>query len=128
MLLMNYFIEGVPPIDTWAPEDVRRHIQFQQDLGAELVASGEFVDGQGLAWPDTAKFVRSDGVSTPVIVDGPFAESKEFLAGYWIVDVDRPERAYEIAAKVSSAPGPGGAPMITPVEVRQVMCAPPVDA
>ena len=63
MLLMNYYVEGVPPIDEWAPEDVRRHIQFQQDLGAELVASGEFVDGQGLAWPDAAKLVRSDGVS-----------------------------------------------------------------
>ena len=83
MLLMNYYVEGVPPIDQWAPEDVRRHIQFQQDLGAELVASGELVDGQGLAWPDTAKLVRSDGVSAPVVTDGPFAESKEFLAGYW---------------------------------------------
>jgi len=124
MLLMNYFIEGVPPIDTWAPEDVRRHIQFQQDLGAELVASGEFVDGQGLAWPDTAKFVRSDGASTPVIVDGPFAESKEFLAGYWTVDVEDEARAIEIAATASAAPGPDGVPLQQVFEVRALMAAP----
>ncbi|WP_315095232.1 YciI family protein [uncultured Cellulomonas sp.] len=124
MLLMNYFVEGVPPIDQWAPEDVRRHIQFQHDLGAELVASGELVDGQGLAWPDTAKFVTSDGVSAPVITDGPFPESKEFLAGYWMVDVEDEARAVAIAAQASAAPGPGGAPMQQVFEVRALMEAP----
>ena len=68
---------------------------------------------------------RKDG--TPEVTDGPFAEAKEFLAGYWIVDVERPERAYEIAARASAAPGPGGAPMNMPIEVREVMSAPPVD-
>ncbi|KQS98755.1 hypothetical protein ASG23_13505 [Cellulomonas sp. Leaf395] len=124
MLLMNYYIEGVPPIDQWAPEDVRRHIQFQHDLGAELVASGEFVDGQGLAWPDAAKLVRSDGLSAPVVTDGPFAESKEFLAGYWTVDVEDEARAIEIAAKASSAPGPDGVPIQQVMQVRAVMEAP----
>jgi hypothetical protein len=124
MLMMNYYVEGVPPIDEWAPEDVRRHIRFQQDLGAELVATGELVDGQGLAWPATAKFVTSDGVSAPVVTDGPFAESKEFLAGYWLVDVDDEARAIEIAATASAAPGPDGVPMRQVFEVRALMEAP----
>ena len=63
----------------------------------------------------------------PPVTDGVFPESKEFLAGFWIVDVDSAQRAYEIAAKVSSAPGPGGTPLVIPVEVRQVMSAPPVE-
>jgi hypothetical protein len=62
-----------------------------------------------------------------MVTDGPFAETKEFLAGYWIVDCDSPERAYEIAARASAAPGPGGAPLNMRIEVRQVMSAPPVD-
>jgi len=126
MLLMNYFVEGVPPIDTWTPEDLQRHIQFQQDLGAALVASGEFVDGQGLAWPDSAKFVRSDGVAPPVITDGPFAETKEFLAGYWTVDVADEARAIAIAAQASAAPGPDGVPIQQVFEVRALMEAPDV--
>lgn len=124
MLLMSYYVEGVPPIDEWAPQDVQRHIQFQQELGAELLASGELVDAQGLAWPDAAKLVKSDGVSAPVITDGPFAETKEFLAGYWTVDVEDEARAIEIAAKASSAPGPGGVPTQQVMQVRAVMEAP----
>lgn len=124
MLMMSYYVEGVPPIDEWAPEDIQRHIRFQQDLGAELVATGELVDGQGLAWPATAKFVTSDGVSAPVVTDGPFAESKEFLAGYWLVDVEDEARAIAIAAQASAAPGPGGAPMKQVFEVRALMEAP----
>jgi hypothetical protein len=127
MLLMTYHVEGVPPVDTWAPEDVKRMIQFQHDLDASLVASGELVGAEGLAWPDQAKLVRSDGVQPPVITDGPFAESKEFLIGFWIVDVDSPERAYEIAARASAQPGPGGAPLGIPIEVRPVGVAPSFD-
>ena len=124
MLLMNYYVEGVPPIDEWAPEDVQRHIQFQRDLGAELLASGELVDAQGLGWPDAAKLVKSDGVSAPVVTDGPFAETKEFLAGYWLVDVDSIDRAVEIAARASAAPAQGGRPIKQRIEVREVMSAP----
>jgi hypothetical protein len=72
--------------------------------------------------------VRAGKHGAPAVTDGPFPESKEFLAGWWIVDVDRTERAYEIAAKVSAAPGPGGKPLLMPIEVRQVMSAPPVEA
>ena len=124
MLLMNYYVEGVPPIDQWAPEDVRRHIQFQQDLGAELLASGELVDGQGLAWPDAAKLVRSDGVSAPVVTDGPFAESKEFLAG--LLDGRRRGRGAGDRDRrpASAAPGPDGVPIQQVIEVRAVMEAP----
>ncbi|MCO7273763.1 MULTISPECIES: YciI family protein [Cellulosimicrobium] len=112
------------PIHEWAPEDVEAHIAFQRALGEQLAASGELVDAQGLAGPDQALVVTSDGRTAPVVTDGPFPESKEFLAGYWIVDVDSQDRAVEIAAQASAAPGPGGAPIGEYIEVRQVMSAP----
>jgi hypothetical protein len=127
MLLQNYGgveLEGCTPMPEWAPEEVNAHIQFQHTLNAELLASGEFVDGQGLAGPDVAKFVVSDGVNPPRIIDGPYPESKELLAGYRMVDVDSLERALEIAALSSAAPGPGGVPLQQVIEVRQVMGAP----
>lgn len=129
LLLMNY--EGseacVEPMTSWSPGDIKAHIEFQQSLGQELTDNGEFVDGQGLAGPELAKIVTSDGQGAPVVTDGPFPESKEFLAGYWLVDVETPERAIEIAAKASAAPGPGGAPLKQPIEVRQLMSAPSVE-
>jgi len=125
MLLMAYSeIKGVPPITEWAPEDIAAHIAFQEKFGAELSERGELVDGQGLAGPEVAKVVVSDGSSTPLISDGPFPETKEFLAGYWMVDVDSEARALEIAAKASAAPGPAGKPLGQPIEVRAVMAAP----
>jgi hypothetical protein len=115
-------------IGSWSPDDFKAHIDFMHRFNAELTRSGEFVGAEGLAPPGEAKVVRAGRDGAP-ITDGPFAESKEFLAGYWIVDVDRPERAYEIAAKASAAPGPGGAPLNMAIEVRQVMSAPlPADA
>lgn len=111
----------------WSPEDFQAHIGFMHQLNADLTASGEWVDGQGLAAPAEAKLVRAGRDGAPV-TDGPFPESKEFLAGFWIVEVDTPERAYQIAARASAAPGPGGAPLNMPIEVRQVMSAPPADA
>lgn len=129
MLLMNYGgVQGCDvPMNEWAPEDITGHIDFQRRLGAELTERGELVDAQGLAAPDAAKFVVSDGVTSPVVTDGPFPESKELLAGYWIVDVDTTERAIEIAAQASAAPGPGGAPIQQRIEVREVMVAPATD-
>ncbi|MFI6867549.1 YciI family protein [Nocardia sp. NPDC050406] len=116
------------PIHEWAPEDIRAHIDFQRALGEELAKSGELVDAQGLAGPDEARIVSSDGRSAPVVTDGPFPESKEFLAGYWMIDVDSPERAIEIAAKASAGPGPGGKPIGEYIEVRAIMSAPTTDA
>ncbi|GGN91038.1 YciI family protein [Nocardia rhizosphaerihabitans] len=112
------------PLPEWAPEDIAAHIDFQRALGEQLAAAGELVDAQGLAGPEQAMVVCSDGSSTPVVTDGPFPETKEFLAGYWIVDVDSPERAIEIAAQASAAPGPGGKPLGEYIEVRQIMSAP----
>ena len=86
--------------------------------------SGELVSAEGLSFPDQAKLVRAGKDGRP-ITDGVFPESKEFLAGYWIVDVATPERAYEIAARASAAPGPGGALLNIPIEVRPVMSGPP---
>jgi hypothetical protein len=112
------------PINEWTPEEIQANIDFQKALGAELAKSGELVDAQGLAGPDEARLVSSDGRSAAVITDGPFPETKEFLAGYWMVDVDSPERALEIAAQASAAPGPGGKPIGEYIEVRAVMGAP----
>ncbi|WP_174551934.1 YciI family protein [Nocardia salmonicida] len=110
----------------WAPEDIAAHIDFQRALGEQLAAAGELVDAQGLAAPDQAMIVCSDGRSAPVVTDGPFPETKEFLAGFWVVDVDSVERAVEIAAQASAAPGPGGKSIGEYIEVRQIMSAPDV--
>jgi hypothetical protein len=126
MLLQNYgpVESDCRPMTDWSPADVRAHIEFQQALNTELAELGELVDAQGLAGPDEARFVVSDGASAPVITDGPFPESKELLAGYRLVDVDSAVRAIEIAARASAAPGPGGMPIRQPIEVRQVLSAP----
>jgi len=126
MLLQNYAATEVvsEPMSSWAPEDVRAHIEFQRSLNDELTERGELVDAQALAGPDLVKIVAHDGAGSPVVTDGPFPESKEFLAGYRMVDVETPERALEIAAKASAAPGPGGVPIKQEIEVREVMGAP----
>jgi len=126
MLLQSYGAAGsdCPPMSQWTPADIKAHIEFQHALNAELLERGELVDAQGLAGPEQAKFVVSDGTSAPVITDGPFPESKELLAGYRIVDVDTPERAVEIAARISAAPGANRAPIRHAIEVREVMSAP----
>jgi hypothetical protein len=114
-------------IGSWSPEALKAHIDFMHQINKELTAAGELVGGEGLAPPGEARVVRFSKDGTPAVTDGPFPEAKEFLAGYWIVEVDRPERAHEIAARISSAPGPNGQPLILPVEVRQVMSAPTSD-
>ena len=126
MLLQKYEeTEGCSiPMTEWKPEDVQAHIRFQQNLNEQLTQSGELVDAQGLAGPEQAKFVVSDGTTAPVVTDGPFPESKELLAGYRTVDVESLERAIEIAAESSAAPGPDGVPIRQRIEVRQVMGAP----
>jgi hypothetical protein len=95
----------------WTPDDLKAHIEFMMTLNADLSASGELAGA------------KKDG--TPMVTDGPFTETKEFLAGYWIVNVPNAERAYAIAARASSAPGRGGVPLNMPIEVREVMSAPP---
>ena len=109
----------------WSPDELKAHITFMMNLNKDLMTSGELVGAEGLAPPANARVVRVGANGTPAVTDGPFAESKEFLAGYWIVDVESEKRAHEIAARASSAPGPDGKPFVIPIEVRQVMSGPP---
>lgn len=120
ILMMNAPKAGFETYRAWSEKDVQTHMATLRAINQQLTDSGEFIATEGLAWPDQAKVVRADPDGRP-ITDGVFPESKEFLAGYWIVDVDSAERAYEIAALISAAPGPGGAPTVMPIEVRQIM-------
>ena len=125
MLMMHAPKEGWTNagIGTWPKPAIQAHIDFMIALNGKLKAAGEFVDAQGLAGPEEAKVVRARKDGTPD-TDGPFAEAKEFLAGFWIIQVDSTERADEIAAEASAAPGKDGSPLNMPIEVRQVMSAP----
>ena len=114
-------------LGTWPPEDIKAHIGFMMRFSKELQEAGELVGAEGLAGPEHARIVRAGAGGAPEVTDGPFAEAKEFLAGYWIVDVDSTARAHEIAARASAAPGKGGIPLNMAIEVRQVMSAPAVD-
>jgi hypothetical protein len=125
ILMMNTMKAGQPMPD-WPAKDFQAHIQFMVKLNTDLRESGELVSAEGLSFPDQAKLVRAGRDGTPV-TDGVFPESKEFLAGYWIVDVDSPERAYQIAARASAAPGKNGEPLNMPIEVRPIMSGPPPD-
>ena len=117
---------GPYQIASWPKQDIKAHIAFMVGFAKKLGESGELVSAEGLAAPDQAKRVRA-GKDGKLVTDGVFPESKEFLAGYWIVDVESPERAYQIAAQASAAPGPGGAPLNMSIEVRQVMSGAPKD-
>lgn len=123
ILMMNTMKAG-HGVPEWPKKDLQAHIAFMHGLNKELHSRSELVLAEGLSFPDQAKLVKAGKNGLPS-TDGVFPESKEFLAGFWIVDVDSQERAYEIAAKVSAAPGPGGAPLNMPIEVRPVMSGPP---
>lgn len=123
-ILMMNTMKGGKDVPNWPKKDLQAHIAFMQNLNKELRESGEFVLAEGLSFPDRAKLVRAGDDGTPV-TDGIFPESKEFLAGFWIVDVSSPERAYALAARISAAPGAEGAPLNMPIEVRPVPSGPP---
>ncbi|MFJ5926829.1 YciI family protein [Kitasatospora sp. NPDC092948] len=114
----------VPPIPDWDPAATAAHIAFMRRSVAELTASGELVEARGLAMPDTARIVRSDG-GAPTVTGGPFPAEKEFLFGWWVVSCASEERVLEIAALLSAAPGHDGRPMNMPIEVREVLSEPP---
>ena len=125
MMMMN--VAGGPyRIADWPRESWKAHIAFMKSFARKLSAAGELVSAEGLSGPDQAKLVRAGDKGQPV-TDGVFPETKEFLAGFWIIDVDGPDRAYALAAEVSAAPGPNGKPLNMGIEVRQVMSAPPDD-
>ncbi len=118
ILLMSGTKAGVDTYHAWSQKDIEAHMAVLQRINKDLTESGEFVATQGLAEPGEAKVVRGEKNGMPV-TDGIFPESKEFLLGYWIVDVATAERAYAIAGRISAAPGPGGIPTNMPIEVRQ---------
>ena len=118
ILLMSGNKAGVDTYRTWSRKDIDAHMAVLTSLNRELTESGEFIATQGLAAPHEAKTVRGLKEGMP-ITDGIFPESKEFLLGYWIVDVASPARACQIAGRISAAPGPGGVPTNMPIEVRQ---------
>lgn len=126
MMMMNAPGKTPYQIFTWSKPDMEAHIAFMRGFAKKLSDNGELVSAEGLAGPDQAKLVRAGANGEPV-TDGIFPETKEFLVGYWIVDVDSTERAYAVAAEASMAPGPGGVPLHLPIEVRQVMSGPPTD-
>src|SRR5262245_14828092 len=113
ILMMNASKTNWDSFTKWPKKDLQTHIAFMVNFSKSLGQSGELVSAEGLAMPEQAKVVRAGKDGIPV-TDGVFPESKEFLAGWWIVDVASPERAYEIAAQASAAPGPGGVPMNMP--------------
>ncbi len=106
ILMMTGTKAGVDTYRAWSKGDVQAHFAFLKSLNRELSESGELVANEALAAPEQAKVVRAGKDGVPV-TDGVFPEAKEFLLGYWIVDVMNPERAYKIAARLSAGPGPG---------------------
>jgi hypothetical protein len=123
-ILMMHAPGGAYQLGAWPREALKAHIDFMRGFGKKLTQAGELAGAEGLAGPDQAKRVRAGADGKP-ITDGVFPEAKEFLAGFWIVDVETPERAYAIAAEASAAPGPKGTPLNMAIEVRQVMSGPP---
>jgi hypothetical protein len=110
----------------WSSEEIEAHAAFLRDFGKNLKDSGKFVSAEGLSFPQEAKMVRSGGGGEP-ITDGVFPEAKEFLAGYFIVEVESAEEAYRLAAQISAAPGPKDRGN-QPIEVREVLGGPPEES
>ena len=121
VLLMTGTKSDFQSYANWSKDDLRANMAFMRSFSKELKDAGVYVSTEGLAFPEQAKLVRAGAHGEP-ITDGVFPESKEFLAGFWIIDVEGPEQAYKIAARLSGAPGPGGrGPGGMPVEVRRVL-------
>ena len=120
LLLKHY--RGAPaavndvPMDQWTPDEVTAHIKYMDDFAQRLEATGEFVGGAALSPEGT--FVRSDGEGRPPVTDGPFAETKDLIAGWMVIDVDSHERAVALAGELSAAPGAGGEPIHEWLELR----------
>jgi len=126
MLMMNVK-RGPYQLAQWAPEDVKRMIDFMHQFNRDLKSKGQFIAAEGLVAPDQARVVKANDDGSPLVTDGPFAESKEFIAGFWMIEVPDADEAYRIAARASAQPGPGGKPLNMPIEVRQVGAPPPTD-
>ena len=129
-LLLKHYRGGpspvVPyePMDHWTPEEIDAHLRYMQEFATRLVGTGEFVDERALAPAGT--FVRHDGPGRPPVTDGPFAETKDLIAGWMIIDVESYERALELAGELSAAPGPGGGPICEWLELRPFLGVGPI--
>ena len=123
ILLMAGTKAGVDTYRAWTKKDIDTHMAGLKSLAKDLRESGELVADQGLTGPEEAIVVCGQKEGMPV-TDGIFPESKEFLLGYWIVDVATPEQAYAIATRLSTVPGPGGTPTNMPIEVRELASHP----
>jgi hypothetical protein len=110
--------KGPCQMQGWSPDDLKRMVAFMHQFNKELKDAGQLVLAEGLVSPTEARLVRANAQGAPVVTDGPFAETKEFIAGFWVVDVVDADEAYRIAARVSACPGPGGQPLNMPIEVR----------
>jgi hypothetical protein len=126
MLLIHGNSEGWKDLEDWSQEDLRAMVGFMHGINADLSASGELLDAQGLAGAEYAKTVRASQDGDPIITDGPFSETKEVLAGFWLLDVASEQRALEIAARISATPGQGGTLINQPVEVHPIGTPPAV--
>ena len=123
MVHMN--VKGGPyQMEGWSGQDMKTMVDFMHRFNADLKSKGQLVVAEGLVGPDQARLVRAADDGRPVVTDGPFAESKEFIAGFWIVEVKNADEAYALAAQISLCPGPGGKPLHMPLEVRAVGQAP----
>ncbi|MEJ2890116.1 YciI family protein [Actinomycetospora aeridis] len=111
------------PMDQWKPAEVDAHMQFISDFASRLQDTGEFVDSQALS--TAGAFVRFDGEGRPPVTDGPFAETKDLIAGWMIVDVESWDRAVELAGELSASPGAGGEPIGEWLEVRPFLTGVP---
>ena len=115
---------GPYQMEGWSKDDVKRMVGFMHTLNADLKTKGQLAVAEGLVSPEEARIVKANDDGSPSVTDGPFAESKEFIAGFWIIEVKDAAEAYRIAARISLCPGPGGKPLHMPLEVRAVGQAP----
>jgi hypothetical protein len=125
ILMMNGPKSGWDEFMKWPHEALVRHIEFMKSFSKKLKDQGELLSADGLTPPAEAKLVRAKRDGGPPTIDGAFAETKEFLAGWWIVEVPNEARALEIAAEASAAPDPENRPMGIPIEVRRIADGPP---
>jgi hypothetical protein len=110
-------------VANWSNDEISTMVEFMHKINEELAESGELVDAQGLTDASFAKVVQiQNGV--PVTTDGPYAETKEILAGYWVVDCESNDRALAIAARIATVPVPAHVPPVR-IEVRPIGEEPP---
>jgi hypothetical protein len=126
MLHMNV-PKGPYQLPGWSQDDIKRMVGFMHDVNRDLKTAGQLVMAEGLVAPNEARLVKANADGSPSVTDGPFAESKEFIAGFWIVEVKDADEAYRIAARISLCPGPGGKPLHMLIEARAVGGPPPTD-